>query len=184
MSVPLTLATLSLTGKARRVNAIIELIRWGAFTGPSSASSSFTPFQLISSSNKPFPSRILHRAPGIQSDMFRTGVTEIHTIASADHGSVRYLMQHGELKKHLRSKDSYGETPLHYAARGGKAEIVDALLSLGGNVECVDNWGFTPLHCACEGEIRSRQDIYMSLMHSILTHNCAWNIARFAFNSV
>jgi ankyrin repeat protein len=126
----------------------MELVRWGANAGIKT--SAFLPFQLVSSNDKPFPNQILHRAPGLDSELFRTHLTDIHSIASQ--GNVKHLLAHRELKKCKEACDSYGETPLHYAARCGQNDVIDVLLSLGCQVDCVDNWGFSPLHCACEGE--------------------------------
>jgi hypothetical protein len=125
----------------------MELIRWGANAGVTTAA--FLPFQLVCRNDKPFPDRILHRAPGLK-EMYRTHMTEIHDLV--EHGKVSHILEHRELQKNIELKDSYGETPLHYAARLGKEEIVTTFLDLGCKIGCKDNWGFTPIHLACEGE--------------------------------
>ena len=134
------------TGKHRNVDTILELIKWGA--NADIASTQFYPFQLVARNDKPYPYKILHRAPGLK-ELYRTHMTDIHALASA--GKVRHLLEHRDLQKYIQAKDSYGETPLHVAAKCGHNEIVDMLLSLECDIACKDNWGFTPLHCACEG---------------------------------
>jgi ankyrin repeat protein len=124
----------------------MELVKWGANAGSTTAT--FLPFQLVPSGNKPFPDEILHRAPGVP-DLFRNRMTEIHRYA--EQGKISYILHHSDLQRIIESEDSYGETPLHYAARFGQNEVIETLLDLDCKIESVDNWGFTPLHCACEG---------------------------------
>lgn len=136
-----------LAGYNRKINAIMELVRWGADAGITTCG--LPPFETVSRKNKPFPNQILHRAPGLNDETCRGQETEIHTLAK--HGKVRYILEHRMLQYEMESKDSYGEYPLHYAARFGQNDVIELLLSLGCSLECVDNWGFSPLHCACEG---------------------------------
>jgi len=124
----------------------MELIKWGA--SANITTTSFYPFQLVSRNDKPFPFKILHRAPGLK-ELYRMHVTDIHNLASE--GKVKHLLEHRDLQTYLQAKDSYGETPFHVAAKSGHNEVILLLLSLGCDISCTDNWGFTPLHCACEG---------------------------------
>ena len=45
-------------------------------------------------------------------------------------------------------KNQFNETPLHYAAKAGDAEVVRALIDAGENVNAQNNCGGTPLHSA------------------------------------
>ena len=50
-------------------------------------------------------------------------------------------------------QDSYGRTPLSWAARGGHEAVVKLLLETGKvDVESKDEYGQTPLSLAAEGE--------------------------------
>jgi hypothetical protein len=71
-----------------------------------------------------------------------------------DSRAVRVLMSNGA---DVDCKDTYGNTPLHYAiAHHGHTEIVLFLVSNGANVSCKTNCGWTPLHFAsCGGHIES-----------------------------
>jgi len=48
------------------------------------------------------------------------------------------------------SKDEYGRTPLHYAARGGKLKVVEILVKSGAQIDGQDFIGRTALHYAAE----------------------------------
>ena len=58
----------------------------------------------------------------------------------------------------IDQKDSFGQTPLHYACRSGEAESVRLLLKHGANVDVVDANLCTPLH-AC-AQFRNEQEIW------------------------
>ena len=46
----------------------------------------------------------------------------------------------------------HNETPLHFAARAGKTQVVAFLLERGANIERPDGQSRVPLHCAaCNG---------------------------------
>ncbi len=47
-------------------------------------------------------------------------------------------------------KDTWGLTPLHYAARRESYSIPEALIKAGADVDAQDDYGFTPLHEAVE----------------------------------
>jgi ankyrin repeat protein len=48
-------------------------------------------------------------------------------------------------------EDTWGKTPLHYAAMRGHKDVVELLLANGADVNAEDNFGETPLHCAADG---------------------------------
>lgn len=50
----------------------------------------------------------------------------------------------------VNSKDSVGDSPLHYAVRIGSAELIDSLLHHGADERLTDNMGRTPLELALE----------------------------------
>jgi ankyrin repeat protein len=57
---------------------------------------------------------------------------------------------------------------LHYAALGGSAALIKALLSRGANAAALDSKNCLPLHCACaHGHLEVRVHIVMIVrMHS------------------
>jgi HEAT repeat protein len=50
----------------------------------------------------------------------------------------------------VSSKDSYGYTPLYYAARYGHKDVAQLLLANHAEVNAKDNYGLTPLHWAMD----------------------------------
>ena len=60
----------------------------------------------------------------------------------------------------LNATDLKGETPLHKAARHDRAEVVQALIKAGVDVDVKNNFGETPLYCgARDGRIRIVQSL-------------------------
>lgn len=53
--------------------------------------------------------------------------------------------------EHNEKTQDIGLTPLHFAAMSGAGKAVDALLSLGADINATDNSGKTPLFCAVQG---------------------------------
>ncbi|KAL1915010.1 uncharacterized protein VTP21DRAFT_7715 [Calcarisporiella thermophila] len=51
-------------------------------------------------------------------------------------------------KEFANAPDKDGLTPIHYASIGGKIEIVNLVLKLGGSAEAVDKFMGTPMHSA------------------------------------
>ncbi len=45
----------------------------------------------------------------------------------------------------VKAINDYGETPLHWASRYNRIEIVELLLEKGADVKAKDKWGDTPL---------------------------------------
>lgn len=48
----------------------------------------------------------------------------------------------------VNARDRAGQTPLHYAAKMGKCDMVGMLVNAGGSVDAIDNFGKSPLHIA------------------------------------
>ncbi|XP_028555233.1 protein cbbX homolog, chloroplastic isoform X2 [Dendrobium catenatum] len=65
---------------------------------------------------------------------------------------VKYLLEwRGPEKVDLESKNMYGETPLHMAAKNGCSESARLLLSNGASLEAKANEGLTPLNHISQG---------------------------------
>jgi len=60
------------------------------------------------------------------------------------------------------SKDSKGDTPLHWAACNSHKEVIEFLLANKASVNAVDIGGLTPLHCAVGGY--DRKDVVELLL--------------------
>lgn len=52
----------------------------------------------------------------------------------------------------LSSMDEEGNTPMHFAAVGGHADVVKILIEHGANVEVKSRDGFTPMHSVAQGD--------------------------------
>jgi hypothetical protein len=52
--------------------------------------------------------------------------------------------------KDISATCGIGRQPIHYAARGGQADMITFLAAQGSNVNAQDKYGFTPLHLASE----------------------------------
>ena len=59
---------------------------------------------------------------------------------------VSTLLQHGGADIH--AVDRGGRTPLHYAAKRGKEDLVRLLINKGADIHLQDNYGYTPLRLA------------------------------------
>lgn len=82
---------------------------------------------------------------------------------------VKFLLDwQGPEKVELESKNMYGETPLHMAAKNGCNEAVGMLLSHGAFVEAKANNGMTPLHLAVWHSIHAED---CSTVKTLLEHN-------------
>ncbi|CAI7632375.1 unnamed protein product [Penicillium pancosmium] len=72
-------------------------------------------------------------------------LTLLHIAAMTNlNGYVKYLLHKGEIE--LESRDTGGNTALHWGARSGSAEVVQALLDHGAKHETEGNDGFKALH--------------------------------------
>jgi cytohesin len=63
------------------------------------------------------------------------------------------------------ARDSDDSTPLHCAAWKGHAEVVEALLDAGADVNARnrnDHWGDTPLHAAAHGNQRAAAEVLLA----------------------
>ncbi|CAM9896166.1 unnamed protein product [Chrysoparadoxa australica] len=49
----------------------------------------------------------------------------------------------------LGACNKFGESVVHLAARSGKAEVLQLVLSKGGSLRTCDDYGKTPVHDAC-----------------------------------
>lgn len=79
-----------------------------------------------------------------------TGETALHAVAHT--GTLEQfqlcLASCRDADAAIRLHTSHGESPLHYAAAGGREDIVEFLLSRGCNVDSANANGWTPLVCA------------------------------------
>ena len=82
----------------------------------------------------------------------------------------------------LASVDAFKNSLLHEAARGGAAEIVDALLGMGFNPSTKDSYGWTPLHyAALDGRLSAVQKLAergAPLGARTIAGQTAWNVAK------
>jgi ankyrin repeat protein len=65
----------------------------------------------------------------------------------------------------LRARDTDGSTPLHCAAWKGHAEVVEALLAAGADIDDHnqnDHWGTTPLHAAAHGNQKNVAEVLIA----------------------
>ena len=65
---------------------------------------------------------------------------------AARDGNIEAVKQHLDAGTDVNEKDSYGRTPLHFAARKGFKKIAALLITKGANVNEKDNRTTTPLH--------------------------------------
>ncbi len=83
-----------------------------------------------------------------------TGAAQAQEIFNAiknnDTAKVKLLI--GNDKSLLKSSDLAGNSPLHFAAYRGYADITDYLLSEGADIECINNMGYTPLGMIARSE--------------------------------
>ncbi len=61
------------------------------------------------------------------------------------------LLRHGA---NVNAKDYFGETPLHYAGRGGSLEVINLLINNGADITAKDNLGRTPLRKCTVEDVR------------------------------
>ena len=59
-------------------------------------------------------------------------------------------------------KDSYGRTPLHFAAANGHTYIWEMILAVAEDKNPKNRYGFTPLHLAAKGDHKDIVEILAS----------------------
>lgn len=59
---------------------------------------------------------------------------------------VKFLFENGKVD--LNAVDADGNTPLMFAVKSGKREVVEYLLKKGAQIDYIDNFGVSPLHLA------------------------------------
>jgi ankyrin repeat protein len=75
-------------------------------------------------------------------------------MCSAYAGTVKVaakILSRGEPQKHLSTTNSKQQTPLHFAALSGRAEMSQYLISKGADISAKDIDGNTPLHFSMKG---------------------------------
>lgn len=80
----------------------------------------------------------------------KRGELPLHTVAHvANLNSFQLYLSHcANPQAALQSRNDYGETLLHYAAAGGKLDVVEFLLDRGLDINASSSDGWTPLVCA------------------------------------
>ncbi|KAK1948831.1 ankyrin [Colletotrichum sublineola] len=68
----------------------------------------------------------------------------------------------------IRSVTLHGESLLHYAAAGGREDVVDFLLTRGLDVNSATSKGWTPLLCALSPTNTKREQILYRLANTLL----------------
>ena len=78
--------------------------------------------------------------------------TPLHLAAQAngDPAVIQALLDAGA---YIEAKNTYGESPLHYAALNWNSPIIRVLIEGGASIEATDNKGRTPLHYATGGDL-------------------------------
>ena len=87
--------------------------------------------------------RVLLKAGASVSSRDILGYTPLHLASTAE--VARVLLKAGA---RVSSRASVGYTPLHRAAAGGRADVVEFLLSVGANAKARDKNGDTPFDVA------------------------------------
>lgn len=81
----------------------------------------------------------------------------------------------------VNAEDEYGNTPLHWAVKGGRREVAEALIEREATIDARDRDGFTPLITAA---VDNRDDMFRTLLQNgadiNTTSNSEWTAEMFA----
>ncbi|CAB0030597.1 unnamed protein product [Trichogramma brassicae] len=87
----------------------------------------------------------------------KSGVTHFHVACEADSNEViEKFLEHGQDPNLIVKRT--GESPLHFAMRGGGTKAMKLLLKAGADPSLADAEGMTPLYTICFGTCNDRYD--------------------------
>lgn len=90
----------------------------------------------------------------------------IHAVFRRDCRLLRFVIEAGA---DVNMADSFGLTPLHYAAMHGHSTMINILLTYGADPNVQDNVGWTPLHFAINsGTITGAHHLYYAMDDPLL----------------
>ena len=77
---------------------------------------------------------------------------------------IKHLIEFGV---DVNARDYYGNTPLHYAARLKKSELIEMLLNAGAEIDPVNKDGLTPLRLMLLTKRHNLEAIEVFLSHGV-----------------
>ena len=113
-----------------------------------------TALHLASEYGRPEVARVLFNHGASVNAKNNLGRTPFHELARAvnwigsDHLAVAKLLL--EKNADLDARDEDHETPLHFASKYGRLDVVLVLIDHGAIIDAENNWGQTPLHLSSE----------------------------------